>query len=100
MANEELRGTCETCRHHGVDDDFGLCDVCTRPAWAKDNYEPMTNADRIRRMTDEELADMLSKGTYICERTDVDCGDKGDFDCTACRLNWLRAPVEEVQGDD
>lgn len=96
MVNEKLKGTCETCKHHGVDDDFGLCDVCTRPAWAKDNYEPLTNADRIRRMTDEGLAAVLSRGTYICERPDVDCGDKGDFDCTACRLNWLRAPAEEA----
>lgn len=91
MVNEELKGTCETCKHHGVDDDFGLCAVCIRPAWAKDNYEPLTNADCIRRMTDKELAAVLGGG---CEMQDGDCESRKDFDCRECLLRWLRAPVE------
>ena len=99
MVNEKQKGTCETCRHYGEDADFPRCDVCARGPWIKDEYEPLTNADRIRRMTDAGLAELLSKGTYICERTDVDCGDAGDFDCAACRLKWLRAQ-EEVRHDN
>ena len=41
--------------------------------------KPMTNADRIRAMTDEELADFL---LHICDWN---------------WLDWLKAPVEEVQ---
>lgn len=100
MVNEKLKGTCETCKHHGVDDDFGLCDVCIRPAWAKDNYEPLTNADRIRRMTDKELAAVLSWGSFVCERQDGDCERLENFDCRECLLRWLRAPAEECKNDD
>lgn len=97
MVNKEQNGTCETCRHHGVDDDFGLCDVCIRPAWAKDNYEPLTNAERIRRMTDKELAVVLNRGPIMCERQDGDCESREGFDCRECLLRWLRDPVKEVR---
>nr|DAG52068.1 MAG TPA: Pre-mRNA branch site protein p14 mutant, pre-mRNA splicing, adenine [Caudoviricetes sp.] len=30
--------------------------------------ETKTNADRIREMTDEELAKLLKSGTFICGR--------------------------------
>ena len=55
MGNEELRGMCETCKHRGVGDGFPRCDVCAHSPWIKDEYEPLTNADRIRRMTDEGI---------------------------------------------
>lgn len=58
----------------------------------KDRYEPMTNADRIRNMTDEELAKLLSTGTFICEgRKDICENMPG---CEECRLAWLKAPAE------
>lgn len=80
---------------------------CTPPRWGKvprgekektdpkDRYEPMTNADRIRNMTDEELAKLLSTGTFICEgRKDICENMPG---CEECRLAWLKAPVEESE---
>ena len=100
MANEELRGTCETCRHHGVDDDFPRCDVCARGPWIKDEYEPLTNADRIRRMADKELAVVLNRGPIMCERQGGDCEGLENFDCRECLLRWLRAPAEEVRNDN
>lgn len=55
--------------------------------------KPKTNADRIRAMTDEELAKLLSTGTFICEgRKDICENMPG---CEECRLAWLKAPVEE-----
>lgn len=48
----------------------------------------MTNADRIRAMSDEELADVV-----VCPHTgnwDL-CRD----DCKKCRLEWLKQPAEE-----
>lgn len=47
-----------------------------------------TNADRIRAMSDEEMADVV-----VCPHTgnwDL-CKD----DCKKCRLEWLKQPAEE-----
>ena len=45
----------------------------------------MTNADRIRSMTDEELARWLSD-----MHDSVTCPNYGDYDCHAsCRICWL-----------
>ena len=57
----------------------------------------MTNADRIRAMSDEELAKMMTSGAgefdcYECWRTeDEPC----DLNCEVRCLEWLRKPVEE-----
>ena len=52
-----------------------------------------TNADRIREMTDEQLAIFLG---------DVDCCNPNHCEpgmyCEKCWLDWLRSPVEE--GDE
>ena len=51
-----------------------------------------TNADRIRTMNDEELADVVANG--------VGCVLKApycmDVDCTQCIRKWLQQPAEEV----
>ena len=45
----------------------------------------MTNADRIRSMTDEELAVWLSN-----MHDSVTCPNYGDYDCNpSCRTCWL-----------
>lgn len=54
--------------------------------------KPQTNADRIRAMTDEEMARMLAKGTFICTIASVQCEDMPG--CEECCLAWLRAPAE------
>ncbi len=54
--------------------------------------KPLTNADRIRNMTDEELAKLLSTGTFICEELKDICEDMPG--CEECRWAWLKAPVE------
>ena len=50
----------------------------------------VTNADRIRAMNDEELADVVANG--------VGCVLKAphciDVDCTPCILKWLQQPFE------
>ena len=51
---------------------------------------PVTNADRIRAMTDEELAVILARS---CPDNDVDrdyCGlEDGTCDCVCCWFEWL-----------
>ena len=50
----------------------------------------VTNADRIRAMTDEELAGWISK--LECEITE-DCAFKN---CKDCILNWLKQEADDV----
>lgn len=54
--------------------------------------KPKTNGDRIRAMTDEELAKLLSTGTFICEGLKDICENMPG--CDECRLTWLKAPAE------
>lgn len=64
---------------------------------------PITNADRIRSMTDEELARALYDGFDIEYCTnDPACGAMLDEPggvpeerCIACALKWLQQPAEE-----
>ena len=58
--------------------------------------KPITNADRIRAMSDEELADFIDR----CEMNDIDYAKtfcdlcNGQYECDQCRLEWLRQPAE------
>lgn len=81
--HETEYGICE------IDNDLchnGLCRI----------KEPQTNADRIRSMSDEELADFLET-VNMCE-----CGfamgvspcRKAGTDGCPCWLDWLKSPVE------
>ena len=56
-----------------------------------------TNADRIRNMSDEELAKFLVRvNSSIQNCMIVDCKNEGiDRDCKDCFLEWLQAEVKE-----
>lgn len=54
----------------------------------------MTNADRIRQMTDEELCDFMAES--ICDSVDI-C--MNDTPCRECRLAWLKQEVSEDAAD-
>ena len=56
--------------------------------------KPMTNADRIRAMTDEELAELLLDGCRGSKCEDQPQNAHGSVNCYTCRLNWLKQPVE------
>ena len=56
---------------------------------------PMTNGDRIRAMTDDELAKFIPDWSYTnackCdEKTYVDCNNE----CEKCVAEWLKQPAE------
>lgn len=57
-------------------------------------YNPLTNADRIRSMTDEELAKFLDR----CETTGYEGSNIAiDSKCNLMdMLEWLQQPVEGV----
>lgn len=62
------------------------------------NTKAMKNGDRIRAMTDEELADVMSDNTccaecFLPERCNLRAGET----CKGRWLRWLRSPVEESE---
>ena len=70
---------------------------------ADKNVGKMTNADRIRAMSDEELADFLLK-----MMSDVQCFAEGilpyhscpqNHNCKQCGIEWLHQPAEEDKHD-
>ena len=56
----------------------------------KKGCESMNNADKIRAMSDEELADVVANGVG-CVLKAPHCMD---VDCTPCILKWLQQPAE------
>lgn len=57
--------------------------------------KPMTNGDRIRSMTDEELA--RSKfGEAICDLIPYEFCRVSDIECDACKAKWLGSPAKEA----
>ena len=55
-------------------------------------YKPITNADKIRSMSDEELAKFVD-GKIVCPPTS-ECSQVCGGDCVDCWLEWLQLPVE------
>ena len=60
--------------------------------------KPITNADRIRSMTDEELAELMEdKG----DCPPIECPHDGEgakvtrLDCKACWFDWLKKEAKE-----
>ena len=70
-------------------------------AFIRDQKKPQTNADRIRNMTDEELAEFLPiASNFICQPTE-ECirntvmNHCGECERTEeCAMKWLRAESE------
>ena len=62
-------------------------------------YTPLTNADRIRAMPDEELAAemsvRLSEDCLMCPVLQADCPvwESKDIECGQAMLQWLRSPA-------
>ena len=55
-------------------------------------YRPITNADRIRSMTDEELADYFSELSCFPGANRDIC--KVAANCMDCWLDWLKQEAE------
>ena len=53
--------------------------------------EPMTNADLIRSMNDEELVEIIACPKGLFDR--MDCFDD-NRDCKHCALEWLKQTAE------
>lgn len=62
-------------------------------AFIRYQKKPQTNADRIRSMTDEELAEVLF-GSCIEHMGVEECSHPEEA-CKSCVLDWLKAESEE-----
>ena len=87
---------CSGCKHlneRGYCEFTGCIIPCTVRATIPEE-KPLTNADRIRSMTDEELAELIADG---CCRN-IDCPDefymKDGLNCYGCWLDWLRQEAQ------
>ena len=68
---------------------------------AKKGKPKQTNADRIRSMSDEEMADFIRELNESCLAGAgmVDCSNNTDcIDCKGIVLEWLQSEVEEQHG--
>ena len=77
--------------------DLGGKDSVDATAFAyAEKKNPITNADRIRAMTDEELAKYICKTQYregdVCPPTHNCAVDKS---CENCWLDWLKQEARE-----
>lgn len=90
MADSEYVAKCTNCGHYFHKEDFPMCVLDSVP-------KPKTNAERIRAMTDEALAEWLKSIRYswtcVPRNNGNRCADFKD-DCNACWLDWLKKEVE------
>lgn len=77
---------CDTCCHQYSD----ICGTCESLEGVPVKYRKKTNADRIRNMTDEELAKTISGDAIYPWCTEGPCYES----CTDCVLAWLKQEVE------
>lgn len=90
-----------SCQHNSNSRDSGPCCGCD---------SKHTNADRIRNMSDEELAEFIHKMEVTCFADIIgyankDCG-QGKISCRECRakaptiLEWLQSEVKVEESEE
>ena len=84
---------CKTCKYRYRDESEEPCAHCTKNA--VDNYEPMTNGDNIRSLSDAELAQIVMCPNEV-GFDEVVCR-RDEQHCIECTRRWLEAErkVEE-----
>lgn len=83
---------CRDCKH-----DKGKCVGSSRRGGHKNCFEPreMTNADRIRAMSDEELAAFIM-ADLPCDALYGQMCTIYHGNCEGCVRDWLQQPAEEA----
>lgn len=94
---EQFVMACAACEHERKSP---VCSDCLKEKRSgfvpKKNFAP-TNADRIRAMSDEELAKWMAGLTTVgaCNDLGIPDSDLCDRKCESCCLAWLRRAAEE-----
>lgn len=100
LTNKVLKEICRISDAHNIDRDSTLkyfadmLTTFTKVATIQNYDSKQTNADRIRNMTDEELAVnmMCPNENGLAE---IDCDKNDNCNCYECLLKWLRAESED-----
>lgn len=82
---------CKTCKHKGIN--THICDECAS-YYSMYEKKIVTNADRIRSMTDEELAEFFASKSpcdYYCNYRKKCCSE---ISCKQGILEWLQSEAE------
>lgn len=82
---------CNTCKYEHCDNQDYPCNKCSHAFI--DKYEPKTNADKIRDMSDEELAECLDTNTACRQCAYEVAGCKGR-NCVKGILEYLQSEAE------
>ena len=66
-------------------------------------HQTPTNADRIRAMSDEELAEWILREPFagffsVCPPGTIEGADCPTSPCEQCWLDWLKSPVQPGEG--
>lgn len=81
---------CKTCKYRYKDESEEPCAHCTKNA--VDSYEPMTNGDYIRSLSDTELAQIVMCPNEV-GFDEVVC-QRDEQHCIECTRKWLEAERE------
>lgn len=84
---------CKDCTGFG----WGECKTAGENEVACEDFErkpKLTNADRIRKMTDEELADWITDGHDLCDLCQFSTC-RPEFECEKGVLEWLKKEADE-----
>lgn len=100
----QKKGYCRECKYADWDADGCTCMIDGLSVYNASNYtcdqyrpaKPLTNADRIRQMTDEELADVLQGQCICCAHQLKGCTEKV---CKDGAYKWLKQEVSEDATD-
>ncbi len=87
---------CSGCKYEHLKGSEKPCCDCAN--MHMDKYEPITNADRVRNMSDEELAeflDIVGEDGISSQYTDVPCDCCCEkTECSKCWKEWLQSEAE------
>ena len=88
---------CNTCKYEHCDNQDYPCSKCSHAFI--DKYEPKTNADKIREMSDEELAeflDIVGEDGISSQYADIPCDCCCEkTECSKCWKEWLQSEAEQ-----
>lgn len=87
---------CSGCKYEHLKGSEKPCCDCAN--MHMDKYEPITNSDRVRNMSDEELAeflDIVGEDGISSQYTDVPCDCCCEkTECSKCWKEWLQSEAE------
>ena len=91
-----MKENCAECKHHDVFWRDSGCNLLNNGERCKFEPKVITNAERIRAMSDEELAVLSAHETYRTAKPVFDMCGYGITEefIFAKRLEWLQQPVE------